>query len=385
MINIHSQSSVLSSAYNALVTRSHTSGQDAQSGQDASVLALSKLQDKALAGIAREIPGMEVGDLKKLDASDYTPDKIADRISQFVSSGLQNARARGKSDEEIQALYDSAMKGVERGFKEAKDILSNLKVLEGDIATQVADTEKATFDSLAELDPSKQTASLTETVVAAAMSERYQRAEDFSLQLRTKEGDTVKVSFSRNLDIQNSVAAAADGEGNQAMTWDLSRTESTGYRFSVQGDLNEDELQAIQSLVQDVGKVASEFYSGDVQKAFEQVSDVSFDSSQLASMNLRMSRSEQYSAAQQYQQTQQLENPDQARAGKRLGHLMNDMAQSYSNPALEFLDQARESATQIMKNLVEQDSLFKDASSEQQSLYQGHLDKFFDALSGMDS
>jgi len=380
VINISSQASSVSTAY-TLKSYSSTATSDAQGGSANS--ALSTLQDKALSGIAREIPGMDVSDIKKLDANDYSPDKIASRISKFVAVGLENARARGKSEEEVQALYDSAMKGVEQGFKEAKDILSNLKMLNGDIAAQVGETEKQTFAALADLDPSKvsqQSPTLTESVTGASMAERYQRAEDFSLELKTREGDTVKVSFSRNLDIQNTVAAAADSEGNQAMTLDLSRSESSGYQFSVEGDLNADELGAIQNLVRDVGQVASNFYGGDVQKAFEQVSDVSFDSSQLSSMNLRMSRSEQYSAAQRYQQTQQMDSPEQTQGARRLANLGRDMSDSFSNPALDFLDQARESAAQIMRNLVQQDSTFKDASSDQQSLFQERLDRFLGAF-----
>jgi hypothetical protein len=377
VVTLQSQLSSLSTAYTPK-TNSHASGRANQAVPD-TAQALSGLQNKALESLAREIPGMEASKFKDLDASDYTPEKIADRISQVVATGLANARANGKSEEDVQALYESAVKGVERGFKEAKEILSNLKVLNGSIADQVGATERATFDALGEISPSHQPQA-SKGVTALAVAERYQQADDFELSLETRDGDRVKVSFSRDLSASSSMAVAADGQGNRAAVLDVSRTESSGFRFSVEGDLSADELEAIQNLVRDVGQVANQFFNGDVQKAFEQAPDIAFDRSQLASMRLHMSRSEQYSVAQRYQQTQQLQNPNQAQSELRLGHLTREMSESAQSPLLAFLDQAKEAVSQLMQGLVEQDSRFKDASSDQQSLYRSNLDRLLGAF-----
>lgn len=376
----------LSQLSNSFTLRSFSqSGSQRPDSATQSADALSKLQNKALESLAREIPGMESTDLKSLSASEYTPDKIADRIGTFVALGLENARARGKSEDDVQALYDSAVKGVEQGFREAKEILANLDVLNGGIAGQVEATEKATFEALAGLSPSRrnetQGAAMTKSL---AVAERYQRADDFSLTVKTRDGDLVKVNFSRELDAQGSLAMGQDGAGNRAAVMDLSRSDKSGYQFSVEGDLSTAEIDAIQSLVRDVGQVANDFFSGDVQKAFEQVSEVAFDGSQLASMNLSMSRTEQYSAAQRYQQTQQVDTPEQSRPGLRLGHLMRDFADSFQKPALDFLEQVDSMASQIMQGLVEQDSRFKDATSEQQDRHRDHLNRLLDAVSRND-
>ena len=322
---------------NSLTLRSHTQV-GAQAGSPSlrePAGALSSLQEKALGAIAREIPGMDVSGLKKLDPNEYTPEKVADRITSFVAMGLENARARGKSEEEIQALYESAVKGAEQGFKEAKDILSNLKVLEGNVAEQVDATEKLTFEGLAKLSPTQpktetEATQAPSTTSGVAVAERYQNAEDFSLKLKTRDGDEVEISFSRNFEAQGRFGFSQDGEGNSAAVLDVSQSEKTGYGFSVKGDLSEDELKAIQTLVQDVGKLAKDFFGGDVQKAFEQAPDVRFDSSQLASMNLTMSRSESYSAARVYEGTQRLEQPESVQnAGRRLGHMMRELRDSF--------------------------------------------------------
>ena len=344
--------------------------------------ALAGLQEKAMQALAREIPGMGVSELKALDPAEYTPDKVAGRISHFVAMGLENARARGKSEEEVQALFESAVKGVEQGFKEAKDILSNLKVLDGAIAEQVQATEKATFDALDKLAPARgATATGAATgATGVALAQRYQRADDFQLTLTTREGDTIQVSFGRNLDEQGSLAFARDGEGNRAAVMDVSRSESSGYRFSVEGDLSADEIDAIQNLIQDVGKVANDFFGGDVQKAFERAPGIAFDSSQLSSMSLTMSRSEQFSAARIYEGTQRLAEPEQAQAGRRLGHLMRDLRESFEKPALDFLDRPAKAADEIMRGLVEQDSRFKEAAADQQSLYRESLQRLLSSI-----
>ena len=150
-----------------------------------------------------------------------------------MARGLENARAQGKSDEEVQALYDSAVRGVERGFKEAKTILENLNLLNGGISEQVQATEDATFATLRQLAPSSTLAGLDTGASAVGAAQRYQKAEDFQLSLRTKDGDTVKVSFSRALDAQVSLGVAADGQGNQALALDVSRSFQHG--LSVHG------------------------------------------------------------------------------------------------------------------------------------------------------
>lgn len=384
MISIHSNIATQTNLHSLYASmRGERSG---NAVQPESAKALATLQDSALNALAREIPGMEASDLKRLDASEYTPEKIADRISQFVAQGLDSARARGKSEEEVQALYDSAVRGVEQGFNEAKDILENLNMLGGGIGEQVQATEDATFAALEKLSPANRSQALAGSgTVGMAAAQRYQLAEDFALSLRTNEGDTVKISFSRALDAQVTLAGAWDDAGNQVSTLDVSRSERSGFQFAVEGDLSAEEIDAIQNLVRDVGQVANQFFGGDVQRAFEQASDISFDQSQLSAMSLRMSRTEQSSAAQQYRATQQLANPEQAQSGVRLGHLAQDLSDSYQRPELAFLEQAREAVSQIMQGLVEQDSRFKDAATEQQSVYRDNLNRLFDAAARLDA
>ena len=105
MINIHSNysshSNVHANAQQTTRSGGLGAGTGLQPGSNPTAQALSSLQEKALNALTREIPGMDASALKKVDANEYTPEKIADRISSFVAMGLENARAQGKTEEEV--------------------------------------------------------------------------------------------------------------------------------------------------------------------------------------------------------------------------------------------------------------------------------------------
>ncbi|MCU7833256.1 MAG: DUF5610 domain-containing protein [gamma proteobacterium symbiont of Lucinoma myriamae] len=61
-------------------------------------------------------------ELKGLNADDFTPEKVSDRILSFVSGHIL-----GESDNEKQnELMALAREGIEQGFAEARDILESL-------------------------------------------------------------------------------------------------------------------------------------------------------------------------------------------------------------------------------------------------------------------
>lgn len=335
-----------------------------------------------LGKLAEQIPGMTAEKLSGLDADNFTPDKVAGRISDFVAKGLDAARARGASDERLNQMYEAAVKGVEKGFQEARDILDNLNVLNGSIAEQVDETEKLTFDALAEIAPGSREAT-AQAVMGAA--ERYRNAEDMSLTVQTRDGDEVSINFSRNQSYDATYGAGADSEGNAVAWMDVSRSDSSQYQFSVQGELDEGELDALQQMIRDISGVADEFFNGDVQKAFDQSADISFDASELQSMELNMSYSRSWAQASTYEQVGNLEQPVD-KPGLRLGQLMKDLAESAGGPSLGFLQSPAQAGRDLMNGLVEQDSRFTDALKELQDSYRDNLKQLLDTvlpMSGM--
>ncbi|WP_028484477.1 DUF5610 domain-containing protein [Thioalkalivibrio sp. ALE17] len=340
--------------------------------------SLNALQNQILQNLARAIPGESLGSLKRLDASDFTPEKVADRIATFVEMGLANARARGASGAELEALREQATQGVEQGFREAREILSGLNLLEGRIAEDVDETERLTFAALEDLRLPPAERSLAGTT-ALSMSERFSRAESLELNITTQSGAEVQIRFQSVQDAR--LQTQVQVQDGAADSWlDVSRYAASGYQFSVQGDLDPDELRAVEELVRDIGSLADEFFHGDVQRAFEMLPDLRFDTDRLQSMELNMTRTETYRMTQAYEQTQQLDAPEHSRAAQRLEQLVEALQERFSQPALQFLDNPVDTGGQILNTLVEQDARFREAEAERQQQFRDNLTRLLDAL-----
>ena len=99
----------------------------------------------------------------------------------------------------------------------------------------------------------------TQTTGATALE--YRRAERTTLQSRTQEGDLVSLKF-RVKDALSARSATVDNGETTVAELRVCARSSTRLKLSVQGDLNVDELAAIQSIVEQAGTLANEFYAG---------------------------------------------------------------------------------------------------------------------------
>lgn len=356
-----------------LVTGGFADGKDS-SGRSASAA------DKLVAKLAENIPGMSASEMKGLDANDYSPEKVALRISDFVAQGLEQARSRGASDADLDRMYKAAVSGVEKGFKEATKILNDLDMLSPDISATIDQTKDLTFEALAGIAPTSEAAPTYQTSISAA--ERYSKAESFSMDVMTKEGDKVSIRFNSEASQTASLGAYSDENGS-AISYGIERNASSNYSFSVEGDLNEEELDALTSLIQDINLIAEDFYSGDVQDAFEQATELEMDKSQLMNLNVTMTQSASYSAVAAYEQVQQLDNP-LGDNGRHLGQLMNNMDRFMDNPALGFLEDSSLFGADLLDNLIHQDVRYKDADEESQSKLDNNFGLLRDIMTRFD-
>lgn len=346
-----------------LVSGGFADGKDT-SGKSASAA------DKLVAKLAENIPGMSLSEMKDMDASDYSPEKVASRISDFVAQGLENARARGASEERLLQMYDAAVAGVERGFEEATEILDELGMLNDETAATIEQTQDLTFEALAGLAPgSVETAPSRQVSLSAA--ERYSKSESFSLNVMTKEGDKVTIKFDSSATETTSLGYYSDDDAS-AISFGVDRTDSSNYQFSVKGDLNEEELEALQTLVQDINLIADDFFSGDVQDAFEQAAELEMDKSQLMNLNVNMSQSVSYSAVVAYQEVQQLDNP-LGNNGRHLGQLMNNMDRFMGHHSLERFEGIGSFGEDMLANLIRQDVRYKDSDDDSRNKLEDNI------------
>lgn len=154
-------------------------------------------------------------------------------------------------------------------------------------AQRVRDGGKDTCD-----EPKKST-----NVAEAAAALSYRRSEGTSLFIKTQEGDLVKLKISSRESLSMSATLGQDGEQTVA-TVGKESASSLSISFDVEGDLNEEELAAIRSVIEQTGQLAQQFFNDDVAGAFAAAERLQIDATQLANVGLRMSLREQmtYSA-----------------------------------------------------------------------------------------
>ena len=145
----------------------------------------------------------------------------------------------------------------------------------------------------------------------------YSYSETMSLTLKTQEGDSITVDFRQlyaeyqeskfEMYAENSPSGARYFESTEQM-------EATHFEeqfgFSVQGDINDEELEAIFSVFEQVDALANNFFNGNIEQAFQQAVEMDIDFSQLQSVDLNLQQTETYSES--YQQAATYETVEQA-------------------------------------------------------------------------
>ncbi len=111
------------------------------------------------------------------------------------------------------------------------------------------------------------------------ISQSEKRAFEFSM--LTRDGDAVNIRLVSGID-----EALQSEDGTQFYS-----VERYGqFSFEVEGDLSEEELRAINDLLNQVGDISESFFGGDLFAAFEQALNIGFDSDQIASFSLNLRR-----------------------------------------------------------------------------------------------
>jgi hypothetical protein len=123
---------------------------------------------------------------------------------------------------------------------------------------------------------------------------RYRRSERTSLFIQTQEGDIVRLRFKQVESLGVKATAGSDGE-TELSAVEIRARETTRLGISVEGDLNDDELAAIQAVVDQAAGLAGDFFSGNAASAFDGAAALDVDGQQLAKVVLRMRVNEQLS------------------------------------------------------------------------------------------
>ena len=244
------------------------------------------------------------------NAADFTPTAVADRILGYVETAITQ---RAGSTVEAQSMLEQAKEGIEKGFKEAREILKNMPQMTDEINAQIDETESLVSKGLENLEnisiDTPQQQQIGQLISeSASLSSQFTQSSEASIQIVTRDGDQIDVSFSAFVQASASQSVAIDSQGVSA-SFDASFESSASFQFSVQGNLDEGERDAVNELLEDVGELANKFFNGDVQAAFNASLELGFDSEELKSFAVDFQQTTTFEVAQAYQRTEQLSDP----------------------------------------------------------------------------
>ncbi len=279
-----------------------------------------KLQASLEGKIREMVPESEVD-----QGREERSDKASITILGFIEAQLKRDLADGASEEELASRLDAALEGFEKGFAEAQEILEGFNMLNPYVADDIA----MTYDKVTEgiqgfreqylgeepVDKPDTTAvpaaevgnSEVGEVSGAAVAGRLDmsQAREFSFQVRTQDGDlvTINAAGNRSFSAEGVVSTATDGESSaSAASFSQSVTQGSTFSFTVEGELDEGELAAINDLLHGVNDLADEFYGGDAATAFAQAQELGYNNDEIAGFALRLSQTVTSRAAVAYQE-----------------------------------------------------------------------------------
>jgi len=228
-------------------------------------------------------------------------DEAAGNILAFIKQRLSADKANGATTEELNQRLDQALTGFEQGFNEAKDILQGLGVLDDKLSSEINETYQRVNQGIDELrERINRPVDETNNVSQLSFEGQVSQSRSFTLELTTQDGDTISIDIARERQVSRSFSfnQSEDGTSIQASR---AFSSSSNFSLNVQGELDEDELTAINELLADIDGIAQDFYSGNLDEAFSAALDLNFDSEELSSLDLNLQQSTSVSAIAAYQ------------------------------------------------------------------------------------
>lgn len=288
---------------------------------------------------------------------------VADSILSFISMRLEQDQKNGASPEQLQSRLEAGLKGFERGFGEASDMLKDLDLMSDKVSADIGETYdlvhqgieaiakdlglESPLDSLVSADavaeqggtgsvapqPVKVDLATPETLkapistqvsapVESPLIERannpetervpafgaqgqsyqldYSRERSFQMEVTTQDGDTIRIDAASLIEYQES-QQYAQGNGSEYASASFPASEDYAAFMSIDGDIDEGEWQAFTELFDQVTELADNFYQGDVAKAFTQALNLGYNSDEISQFSVNLQQTTSVKQAAVYQ------------------------------------------------------------------------------------
>ena len=261
-----------------------------------------------------------------------SPKDVASTVLGFVENRLNSEKASGASSERLNDLLAQARAGVEKGYAQAEKDIKDLGLMTEELQSEISEG----FDLIAEgltgfeqkfgvatapdkLAPVQEDAKNKAEPAAPSVSadkadqQRVQLASDFFKGVSSRNDQSAAPRISSSMQVRDITASSADfvlktREGDQVLIrfadieslsarkneegMSLSLSQQSQFQFSVQGDLSEQEITAINEVLEQVGNISRLFFDEQFEQAFQSAMQLGFDSEQIASLSLDLSKTQ---------------------------------------------------------------------------------------------
>ncbi|MDK1288944.1 DUF5610 domain-containing protein [Pseudoalteromonas umbrosa] len=281
----------------------------------------SQVAAKVLDDKLAQALGIEKKEESEKPFFDY--EEIVKNVLGFVQGAINKAKADGQDDDTLKSMLEQARKGVQTGIDEATGELKDSGLFDDEISEGIEKSKEGIFSGLDEFEKELFNPTPQHLSVSAAQFASLSNKAEYAF--TTAEGDEVVISFSDAYSQSRGASYERDGD-NVGFAYGESSSQEVSFSISVNGELNEEEQEAINAMMEDIRDVSDSFFAGEYDDAFELAKGLSLNSEQIANFTMDLRQSKTSAAIAQYQQSNPMKELEQAFAplDKRLEGLNSD-------------------------------------------------------------
>ena len=240
---------------------------------------------------------------------------IANNVMEFVSNGILLAKADGADDDKLAEMLSQARSGIDQGFGMAREELDGLGMMTPELAEGITksydllqsgltDFEHDLFNKEQPLDSTENNTALAKSGVLNQQLNLLEQ-EEGTINIKTRDGDTVNIHFGSLMTLDQQTS---NEQG--IFSSEISFSQSQSFSLQIEGELDKKEQKAVASLLKDISKLADNFFSGNIEKAWQQANELGFDNKQIAQVSFDLEEVKQVAVTEHYGRVpQQYESP----------------------------------------------------------------------------
>ncbi|MEO9945016.1 DUF5610 domain-containing protein [Paraglaciecola sp.] len=305
--------------------------------------------------VNRQKPNFSIPEKDKAEESLFNFEEVTKNVLNFVTGAITNAQNKGASEEELNSLFDQALSGVLKGVDLAEQDLAGF--MNEDIAEGISQSKSLIQQGIEQLrnkvfgNETESSGSEESDVLISTDISNF-KLQQGELYIRTKDGDQVLLTFDdiEQLDISQkeilekakddsaeitpivsqpntelesettednldslvtedaAVANVNEPEASIVLQQNSVYFQESSLSFSVKGELDEAELEAIADLVANTYELAEEFFNGDIETAFNQALELGFDEQELTGFALQLTKVENTQVIKTYETVSRYDN-----------------------------------------------------------------------------